>query len=135
MNREDAGIWVSFPKEKLAVVAPWIYDNFDVISAFSKGEKVEVYYGGKWSLEEDPTFSSSFKWRVKPKKSKRWIPKEDEVYYFISAEGDIFDVVFKDKFVQDKKRLKFNNCFKTKEQAKAALSKISEFLKKEALYD
>ena len=42
MTREEAKIWTSFPKEKLAIVAPWIHDNFDVISAFSKGEKVEV---------------------------------------------------------------------------------------------
>ena len=42
MTREEAKTWISIPKEKLKIIAPHIYKNFDVAAAYANGAEVEL---------------------------------------------------------------------------------------------
>lgn len=60
-------------------------------------------------------------------KKKKWVPKEGEMYWYVSSLGEVFRVEhFNSKFDND--MLNFGNCFKTKEEAAMMASKIRQVL-------
>ena len=60
---------------------------------------------------------------LKSKKSKVWKPEECEVYYFITAYGDIYKEVYIEGCNEDIGRYSISNCYKTKSDAEFALEK------------
>ena len=57
-----------------------------------------------------------------------WEPKRGEKYYYIDTLGDVSCTTY-NTFALDSTRIKFGNCFQTKEQAKRAAEKVKELLK------
>lgn len=130
MNRKEAQTWVSIPKQKLKIVAPNIYKNFDVVAAYANGDEVECF-DGKWNLDPHPSFSIHFKYRVKPSAKyskepyKTWKPKFDHGYYFVNGCGDIEDTT-NSELAEDHNLFSFGNFFKTYKDAKIASRMIRE---------
>lgn len=57
-----------------------------------------------------------------------WEPERGEKYYYIDTLGDVSCTTY-NTFALDSTRIKFGNCFQTKEQAKSAAEKVKELLK------
>lgn len=57
-----------------------------------------------------------------------WEPERGEKYYYIDTLGDVSCTTY-NTFTLDSTRIKFGNCFQTKEQAKSAAEKVKELLK------
>lgn len=72
---------------------------------------------------------SDIKEETKKVKVKR-VPKQGEKYYYIKTTGDV-DFLYWDGHSHDNGRLAFNNCFRTREEAKEKLEKIKEVLRGE----
>lgn len=58
----------------------------------------------------------------------KWEPKRGEKYYYIDNLGDVSCTTYNTSTL-DSIRIKFGNCFQTKEQAKSAAEKVKELLK------
>ena len=52
--------------------------------------------------------------------SRRWKPENEEGYYYLTSNGDIFW----DNYSCDKSRYAIGNCFKTKEEAEFMVEKL-----------
>lgn len=130
MNRKEAQTWVSIPKQKLKIVAPNIYKNFDVVAAYANGDEVECF-DGKWNLETHPSFCEHFDYRVKPSEKsdeesyETWKPEFNQGYYFVTSYGEI-DSIKNNEVSEDDKRFKFGNFFKTYKDAKIAVDMIRD---------
>lgn len=59
--------------------------------------------------------------------SESWKPKNGDAYYFICANGDVNDNIWKNGLT-DRKLFRQGNCFKTKEEAQAAAEKTKALL-------
>lgn len=133
MTREEAKTWISIPKEKIKIVAPHIYKNFDVVAAYANGAEVE-YFNGKWNLMTDPSFSENFICRVKPSEKsgeesyETWKPKLKQYYYFVTSSGYV-DFTKNSEISEDFQLFTFGNFFKTYEDAKMAARMILEAIK------
>lgn len=57
-----------------------------------------------------------------------WEPERGEKYYYIDTIGDVSCTTY-NTFALDSTRIKFGNCFQTKDQAKSAAEKVKELLK------
>ena len=57
-----------------------------------------------------------------------WEPERGEKYYYVDTIGDVSCTTY-NTFALDSTRIKFGNCFQTKEQAKSAAEKVKELLK------
>lgn len=60
----------------------------------------------------------------------KW-PKNNDRYYCISEGGLIYHTNFHDDYAFDNNRLTFGNCFRTLEEAEAALDRVKKALKGE----
>lgn len=59
---------------------------------------------------------------------QRFVPEDDNTYWYLSNDGRVFDTLYKDKNPNDINRLSLGNCFASKEEAESALVKIKELL-------
>lgn len=130
MTRKEAQTWISIPKEKIKIVAPHIYKNFDVVAAYANGAEVECF-DGKWNLEPHPSFCEHFDYRVKPSEKpdeesyETWKPKLYQGYYFVNGYGEI-DSIKNNEVSEDDERFSFGNFFKTYKDAKIAIDMIRD---------
>lgn len=131
MTREEAKIWTSIPKKKLEVIAPHIYKNFDVVSAYANGAEVEFMdkqIPCGWCFDPSPSFSSLFEYRVKKTEeqpSRSWKPEFGQTYYVIDDTGHVSSV--RNSFSQaDYDRFVFGNFYRTFVSAAGAADTIRE---------
>lgn len=127
MTREEAKIWAAIPRDKLAVIAPHLEKHFETLCAFAGGEAIEAKAASKWFDEEAPGFYSNWEYRVKPAKEAQaaCAPKP---FYYISKDGGVF---FDACSTCSPTQFLFGNCFKTQEEAFAALDRVRAALKGE----
>lgn len=90
--------------------------------AFKNGIKIEpeVIFKGYAS----DLLASDWECVGLPQKEKKYIPKFNDKYYYISATGKVLDDSFIPCVSVDTDRLNFNNFFKNEEDAKKMLEKI-----------
>lgn len=131
MTREEAKTWISIPKEKIKIVAPHIYKNFDVVSAYSDGAEVEFMdkqIPSGWCFDPSPSFSSLFEYRVKKAEEQpswSWKPEFGQTYYIIDDTGQVSSV--RNSFSQaDYDRFAFGNFYRTFVSAAGAANAIRE---------
>lgn len=62
-------------------------------------------------------------------KQPKFIPKNEELYFFIGAIGEIISERFESSYPGDKKRIEIGNCFQTKEEAQEYADKFIKMLK------
>lgn len=55
---------------------------------------------------------------------ERWKPKENEKFFYVDENGEIYDSDFDSDYIFDSNRVAFYNCFQTREQAEAEAEKI-----------
>lgn len=58
-----------------------------------------------------------------------WVLQHEDMYWYVNSMGSITDTIFYRGTITDMEHIKFGNCFKTREEAEVALSKIKELLK------
>lgn len=136
MNRNEAKIFASIPREKLAVIEPKLDKHYDLICAFANGAEIEVFRGmGYWETQEEPKFLEDFKYRVKPRSAQHaepWKPKEGEKFFCLHSDTSILSTVF--RYVHPyEELLSAGNCFRTREEAEAARERVRAALKGETL--
>lgn len=133
MNRNEAKIFASIPREKLAVIEPKLDKHYDLICAFANGAEIEVFRGmGYWEKQEEPKFLEDFNYRVKPnmQPAEPWKPKNGDEYFCVCSSGEVGEVYFDDvNFITDKKYIDFGNYFRTREEAEAARERVRSALK------
>jgi hypothetical protein len=61
-------------------------------------------------------------------KALKWVPKENEAYWFITCDIKPFDTK-NNNSSDDKEMIKAGNCFKTKSECESAIEKIKNVLK------
>jgi hypothetical protein len=61
--------------------------------------------------------------KEKDNKQKKWQPKKDEVYYFVSGDGDVEKCPHRNSFY-DRWRIPQGNCFKTEREARQHLENL-----------
>lgn len=140
MTRETAKVLTKLSKEDLGKVCAGYEVHYDVLCAFARGAKIEhnILKHYSWVEVENPSFYKDFEYRVKPNGSSKshhpWKPKEGETYFFISVSGKIKYAEFCPADCVDPwhlDRLKFGNCFRSREEAEAALDRVISALKGE----
>lgn len=62
-----------------------------------------------------------------PQPKEEWRPKEGESYFLISTTGAVEICGWEENSFSDKERLKFGNCFPTREAAEAFKAKYLEW--------
>lgn len=92
---------------------------------------VENFYEGNFKISDRVTH-----WAPLPEmpKKKRWRPKEDEKYFFISSDYDKIECrlwVNKGVYWNDECKRSFLGVYKTKEEAELIRDKIKKFVESE----
>lgn len=127
MTREKAKIWATIARDKLAVIAPHLEKHFETLCAFAGGATIEAKAASKWFDEEAPEFYSNWEYRVKPAKEAQAAGAPKPFYYISKDGGVFFDACSECSPTQ----FSFGNCFKTQEEAFAALDRVRAALKGE----
>lgn len=97
----------------------WKLDNDDVLHRYSLYNNE---YLGTESTEDLIRCLSSTDWKV-VEETKQWIPKENDIYWYITENGKITREC--NKFSSaDKYKIEFKNYFEAKEQAEHAMEKL-----------
>ena len=55
---------------------------------------------------------------------ERWKPEEDEEYWFVDSEGEVFSHNYEEAWITDAAKYKAGNCYRTKEEAQAARERV-----------
>ncbi len=55
---------------------------------------------------------------------ERWKPEENEKFFYMNENGEIYDNNFNSNYIFDNNRIAYYNCFQTREQAEAEAEKI-----------
>lgn len=127
MKVDEAKIWATIPREKIAVIAPNLDKYFDELVAYANGEEIEMRDRGKWIKVSDPYFLLSEEYRVKPRKNRSmitnnhfissWKPERNEKYYYIGIKGEILGPNWWDGSYFENYILSVGNCFRTYKEA------------------
>ena len=142
VNREQAKIWTSIPREKLAVIQPTLSKHYDILRAYADGEEIESRdpvdsCGWKQEKADRVFFHESLEYRVKPNDatqlSETWKPKYGEQCFYIYGSGNVIGVNFHNESI-DNDHISFGNCFRTREEAEAARERVRAALKNETVY-
>lgn len=137
VNREQAKIWASIPREKLAMIQPTLSKHYDILRAYADGEEIESRdpvdsCGWKQERVDRIFFHDSLKYRVKQKVDKpsdRWIPKEGETYFYISSCLNVIMMKHENSDGISGDLVRVHNCFQTREVAEAAAERVRLALK------
>lgn len=134
MNREEAKICMSIPREILKIIAPHIYKNLDIIQAYANGAEIQYKHKNEYEWEKAvPLFREDFEYRVKPSSGQPttlWKPKDNERFLYIGLDGYIMDTRF-DGTVFYHKIVDFGNCFKSYEEAEEVRERVRAALRGE----
>lgn len=85
MDREEAKIWASIPRKKLAVIASHLDKHFDLLCAYANDAEIQLKFRDKrdWHTLNSPDFNADewAEYRVKPSKEEEqpkesWEPKK-----------------------------------------------------------
>lgn len=138
MTREEAKIWLSIPREKLAVIAQNIDRHYDVIAAYANGADVQIVDidTSEWIDRDDPLFAYSRSYRVKPsaeQPAETWKPQDGEKFFCVCGNGEVYRSCFIKTFRPDRERVAFGNCFRTREEAEAARERVHAALNGETV--
>lgn len=110
-----------------------INEEFDLI--YETGQKSDwgpykitrdglVDESGNWTLNETAILNllkGNYNLQKRP-----WRPKNEEMYWFIDSNGDLFRCPFHKDNANDLAKLNMGNCFPTKKAAKAAVPEMLE---------
>lgn len=109
------------------------HKHYDAIIAFANGAQIEgrPTPNSAWTTFSNPTWETSWEYRVKPEENEPWTPKDGEAYYYWNSMGEIEEQDFHHRWPSDADRLKLGNCFRTRKEAKAAIKRIRTLLKDE----
>lgn len=137
MTREEAKIWASIPREKLAVIMPNIDRHWDTIVAYANGTQVQTsdMDTREWLDDNDPKFLFSRAYRVKPSEAQPaepWTPQLGYKFFFLTTTGSVAEEVFA-MCEPSSRRVDFGNCFRTCEEAEAARERVRAALKGETI--
>lgn len=55
---------------------------------------------------------------------KKWQPEEGETYYLISTRGSVESTLYQSISIVDRERIRFGNCFKTREEVVKIINRI-----------
>lgn len=114
---------------------PTPHPHAELIVAWAKGETIQVKSNdGKWVDCPRPSWSDVATYRIKPEEpsNEPWKPKKDEIYFFVSQRADGSFGVGEYHWsgnAEDNNLFGNNNCFRTREEAKAAVELVKDALK------
>ena len=136
MDRKEAKIWASIPREKLAVIASHLDKHFDLLCAYANGAEIQLKFRDKrdWYTLNSPDFNADgwAEYRVKPsteQHAKRGEPKKGEQYFYLNMDGQITKTEWFG-WEYDKTLFNVGNCFRSYEDAKTAWNHVLKALKK-----
>ena len=130
MDRTEAKAWAEISQEKLKIIQPNLAKHYEVLKAYADGCEIQYRVGGLWFDCNSPEFDVNTDYTIKPKLqegSKMWAPRFCDIYYFITELGDVVEARSGDD-CYDKKRIKFNNYFRSRGEAEFASKRIRETL-------
>ena len=115
---------------------PKPHPHAELIKAWADGAKIQsrhlidfdnVEQWSKWTDDDEPEWcDEDYQFRIKPEEP--WKPKLKEIYFFVNTNGKTdFNSWFGTDL--DNNRYEFGNCFKTREEAQAAVPRVEAVLK------
>lgn len=136
MTREQAKMWATIPRDKLAVIAPGLDKHFDILLAYANGAEVQYKLKDEENWKEStPLFEEYLEYRVKPSKAEatkpkgQWKPEHRETYFFLPDLISVKKEIFEPQYESDRKNIEIGNFFRTEKEALAALKRVQDALK------
>ena len=112
---------------------PKPHPHAELIKAWAEGAIIQSRseFGG-WvdEVNSNPTWDPSVEYRIKPEEpsNEPWKPKDGGEYWFIGVDFTPENAIWRDDSF-DRRYFKYGNCFRTKEEAEAAIPRVEAALK------
>lgn len=117
---------------------PTPHPHAELIKAWANGAKIQlkVRDAEKWIDTDFPAWTQCHEYRVKPEEhsNEPWKPKKGEKYYYLMISYDGFELYSTTcgEYIGDNIGIdEMGNCFRTEEEAKAAVERVKAALKGE----
>ena len=94
------------------------------IKLWADGAKIQYKTGaGNWVdvVSFNSMAHKDIEYRIKPEANDRWKPKDGELYYYFDQYFIIYNTTFLEGNIIDRDRVSAGNCFRSKEEVKAAV--------------
>lgn len=110
---------------------PKPHPHAELIKAWADGAKIQYWNESRheWVDKGDPCWYEWCEYRVKPEEP--WKPKEDETFYVVNEMGYAEDRMWMNGRASLNDCYAIGNCFRTREEAKAAAERVKAALKGE----
>jgi hypothetical protein len=101
------------------------------IKLWADGVPIEYKAGGKWIkvIEFNTMTMPDIEYRIKPEENEPWNPKENEMIYYVNQICEVSNFYWADEAKCCKLMRDAGNCFRTKEEAEAAIPRVKDALK------
>lgn len=110
---------------------PTPHPHAELIKAWADGAKIQYKNeNNEWITANPPSWYKNTEYRIKPEEhSARWKPKMGEEYTYLSFDDGFLEWKLWNDSQTDIGRYEIGNCFRTKEEAEAAASRVRAVLK------
>lgn len=112
------------------------HPHAELIKAWADGAKIQHFDTSEmqWRDSEQPYWFVQTQYRIKPEEpsNEPWKPNGNEKYFFVGQRNDgLFDVgeYHWGGNIEDNNLFKIGNCFRTREEAEAAVERVKAALK------
>lgn len=98
----------------------------------NEGVQIQKYMSTveDWRDDANPQWLPQCKYRIKPEESNEpWKPEEGDVFFAVDYCGDVVDLEFQSEWKDNYKLAEIGNCFRTREEAEAAVERVKAALK------